>query len=255
MKIALIGYGKMGRMIEEIALKRGHQVTCRIDIDNQEDFESKEFLESDIAIEFTTPATAPGNIDRCFRAGVPVVCGSTGWVKESVDIDGVRINLLDVMRGRCDAGEGTLLWASNFSLGVNIFMALSRYLTSIMNHFSEYSPEMTEVHHIHKLDHPSGTSITLAEGIIEGCDKVNRWSETPGDNTLRINARREGEVPGIHTIVWDSNVDDITITHSAKSRAGFALGAVIAAEWLVSHKGFHTIGEMMADITCQDVFK
>lgn len=258
MKIAIIGYGKMGRMIEGIALSRGHEITCRIDKDNQEDFDSEAFKSSDVAIEFTTPATAVHNIERCFAAGIPVVCGSTGWVKFKADGEATPTDgktMLDVMRERCEKGEGTLLWASNFSIGVNIFMAVNRYLARIMDSFPQYTPRMEEVHHIHKLDHPSGTAITLAEQIGVENARVKGWSEIPKEGMLTISHRREGEVPGIHTITWDSDVDEISITHSAKSRAGFAEGAVMAAEWLKDRSGFRTISEMMADITHQDIFK
>lgn len=251
MKIALIGYGKMGKMIEGIALNRGHKITCKIDVNNLSDFDTEAFRDSDVAIEFTTPGTAQENIERCFVAGVPVVCGTTGWTSH-----------LEEMQERCDKGEGTLLWASNFSIGVNIFMAVNRYLSRIMESFPQYHPEMEEVHHVHKLDHPSGTAITLAEQLISNNQFVSKWAENEKgqDNTqnghiLLISHKREGEVPGIHTIKWDSDVDDITISHSAKSRAGFAEGAVIAAEWLADKQGFKTIGEMMADITKQDIFR
>lgn len=245
MKIAIVGYGKMGRMIEGIALRRGHEISCRIDIDNPEEFNSEAFRNSDVAIEFTTPATAVENIEKCFAAGVPTVCGTTGWVNETTTAGGKEEKMLDVMRRRCEDGEGTLLWASNFSIGVNVFMAVNKYLARLLQRFPQYKPSMTEVHHIHKLDHPSGTAITLAEGIIENSPHVDGWSEEEGGNNLQITALREGEVPGIHTIKWDSDVDDITISHSAKSRAGFALGAVLAAEWLVGKTGFHTISEAL----------
>lgn len=235
----------MGRMIERIALDRGHQITCRIDKDNTGDFDSEEFRNSDVAIEFTTPSTAVENIEKCFAAGIPVVCGTTAWVKDETTIGGRKENMLKAMQLRCDRGEGTLLWASNFSIGVNVFMAVNRYLARIMENFPEYRPEMTEVHHIHKLDHPSGTAITLAEDIAACNSRVKGWSEEDVDSKLRIKAVREGEVPGIHSVKWDSPVDDITITHSAKSRGGFALGAVLAAEWLAGRKGFHTISEVL----------
>lgn len=237
MKIALIGYGKMGRMIEGIALDRGHEITCTIDKDNLYDFDSDAFRSSDVAIEFTTPATAFENIDKCFAAGIPVVCGTTGWTSR-----------LDEIRRRCEAGEGTLLWASNFSIGVNVFNMVSKYLARIMDKLHQYTPSMTEVHHIHKLDHPSGTAITLAEGIVANTARIKGWKESAEPDILQITALREGEVPGIHTIKWDSDVDDITITHSAKSRGGFALGAVMGAEWLAGKKGFRTIDEMMQSL-------
>jgi 4-hydroxy-tetrahydrodipicolinate reductase len=238
LKIALIGYGKMGRMIERIALDRGNEITCRIDIDNQEEFDSEAFRNSDVAIEFTTPGTAEQNVRHCFAAGVPVVCGSTGWTAA-----------LPEMKALCDTGKGTLLWSSNYSVGVNIFMAVNRRLAQIMNGFPQYAPSMVETHHIHKLDHPSGTAVTLAEQIIEQTDRIAEWAEPEGDkeigaNTLQIEHIRQGEVPGIHTITWDSDVDTISITHSAKSREGFAMGAVLAAEWLAGKSGWHTISEV-----------
>lgn len=238
----------MGHIIERIALERGNEVVCRIDRDNLEDFESEAFLTADVAIEFTTPGTAAGNIERCFEAGIPVVCGTTGWTER-----------LPEMRAICEAGRGTMLWASNFSIGVNIFMAVNKFLAGIMNHFPEYAPRMVETHHIHKLDHPSGTAITLAEQIDAATARVKGWCEPDEkgscpEGALPIEHVRSGEVPGIHTIVWDSPVDDITITHSAKSRDGFALGAVMAAEWLPTNPGYHTMAEMLTDITNQKFF-
>ena len=237
MRIAIIGYGKMGRMIEEIAIKRGHVITCRIDKDNQDDFDSEAFKSSDIAIEFTAPASAPGNLERCFEARMPVVCGSTGWTAR-----------LDEFKNKCEDTGWSLLWSSNFSIGVNIFRAVNRYLASVMDSFPQYRPSMREVHHVHKLDHPSGTAITLAEDIIASTGRVERWDDLGQGDALRIESVREGEVPGIHTIRWESDVDEIEITHSAKSRAGFALGAVMAAEWLAENPGYHTIDEMMRSI-------
>lgn len=245
MKIALTGYGKMGHIIERIARERGHQIVCVIDKDNVADFDSEAFRSADCAIEFSTPSTAPGNIFKAFEAGVPVVCGTTGWLAD-----------LPAVRKACDEGKGTFLYASNFSVGVNIFMAVNRYLARIMDGFPQYTPSMVETHHIHKLDHPSGTAITLAEEIISETARVKGWQEpesngksftAPGKTDgemMPLAHLREGEVPGIHTIEWDSPVDTITISHSAKSRDGFALGAVIAAEWLATQKGFHTIGEV-----------
>lgn len=241
MKIALTGYGKMGHMIEKIAQQRGHEVVCVIDKDNTSDFDSDAFRSADCVIEFSTPATAVENIRNSFSQGVPVVCGTTGWTDAMPEIKEI-----------CDNGNGTFLFASNFSVGVNIFMAVNRYLARIMNAYPQYKPHMVETHHIHKLDHPSGTAITLADEIISATDRIGAWME-PDDsrmndadrNTiLEIDHIRQGEVPGIHTIDWDSDVDTITISHSAKSREGFALGAVIAAEWLADKKGFHTIGEV-----------
>ena len=229
MKIALIGYGKMGKTIEQIARQRGHQIVSIIDINNTADFDSEAFRSADVAIEFTTPATALGNYMRCFEANVPVVSGTTGWLAH-----------LDEVKAKCEQEGNTFFYASNFSVGVNIFFALNRYLAKIMNGFPAYDVRMTEVHHIHKLDAPSGTAITLAEGILENVERKERWTletaEQPTD--LPIHAIREGEVPGIHEIIYESDADTISIKHDAKSRAGFALGAVIAAEFTAGKKGF-----------------
>ena len=229
MKIALIGYGKMGKTIEQIALQRGHQIVSIIDINNTADFDSEAFRSADVAIEFTTPATALGNYMRCFEANVPVVSGTTGWLSH-----------LDEVKAKCEQEGKTFFYASNLSVGVNIFFALNRYLAKIMNGFPAYDVRMTEVHHIHKLDAPSGTAITLAEGILDNVERKERWTletaEQPTD--LPIHAIREGEVPGIHEIIYESEADTISIKHDAKSRAGFALGAVIAAEFTAGKKGF-----------------
>ncbi len=234
MKIALIGYGKMGHAIEEIALLRGHEIVCRIDADNTADFTSHAFASADVAIEFSTPSTAVDNYYRAFAAGIPVVSGTTGWTSRMAEI-----------KAACEQGN-TFFYASNFSLGVNIFFALNRWLASVMNHFDDYTVSLEEIHHIHKLDHPSGTAITLADGIIENIDKLSGWSETiAGNDILSITALREGEVPGTHTIRYDSDEDTITIEHQAKSRRGFALGAVIAAEFTVKHHGFLGMSDML----------
>ena len=229
MKIALIGYGKMGKTIEQIARQRGHQIVSIIDINNTADFDSEAFRSADVAIEFTTPATALGKYMRCFEANVPVVAGTTGWLSH-----------LDEVKAKCEQEGKTFFYASNFSVGVNIFFALNRYLAKIMNGFPAYDVRMTEVHHIHKLDAPSGTAITLAEGILDNVERKERWTletaEQPTD--LPIHAIREGEVPGIHEIIYESDADTISIKHDAKSRAGFALGAVIAAEFTAGKKGF-----------------
>ena len=251
MKIALIGYGKMGRMIERTALQRGHEIVARIDIDNHSDIFTPAFASADVAIEFTSPASAYANCLDAMRQGVKVVSGSTGWNDR-----------LPELKAICDRGEGTLMQSSNFSIGMNLFMMLSRTLTRLMVPFAQYSPTLTETHHVHKLDHPSGTAITLAEGIMEEDPRVKGWTETTltaPDGTLTTLAQaapgflpvatvRRGEVPGIHTVTWDSEADEISITHSAHSRAGFALGAVLAAEWLASRSGWHTMPEMMKSL-------
>ena len=229
MKIALVGYGKMGKTIEQIALSRGHEIVSIIDINNPDDFESAAFKSADVAIEFTTPATAFDNYMKCFAANVPVVSGTTGWTARMSEI-----------KEMCEKEGKTFFYASNFSIGVNIFFALNKYLAKVMNNFPSYDVRMTEVHHIHKLDAPSGTAITLAEGILENIDRKDRWTLETAEKAadLPIHAIREGEVPGIHEIIYESDVDTISIKHDAKSRAGFALGAVVAAEFTAGKKGF-----------------
>ena len=229
MKIALIGYGKMGHMIESIALERGHEIVCIIDQNNLCDFESEAFASADVAIEFTTPQTAEQNIRRAWAAGVPVVCGTTGW-----DVESLKQQLLHNSTQPLHYPTLSLMWSSNYSIGVNILFALNRQLAKLMVAYPNYTPHMTEVHHIHKLDAPSGTAKTLQEAI--------------GEERLPIadvESIREGEVPGIHTVVWDSEVDTISISHSAKSRKGFALGAVIAAEWMKGKTGWHDLSEII----------
>ena len=242
MKIALIGYGKMGKEIERIAVERGHEIVSIIDIDNSCDIESEAFATADAAIEFTAPGVAYENCKRAMAAGVKVVSGSTGWMQQHGE----------EMKALCENEGKTLFWSSNFSLGVAIFSAVNRYLAKIMNSYSGYSVEMTETHHIHKLDAPSGTAITLAEGILAELDRKSSWTmgdltnpdgsvtEAPAEaaDELRINAIRRDEVPGIHTIRYDSVADSITITHDAKNRSGFALGAVLAAEFVKDNNGF-----------------
>lgn len=234
MKIALIGYGKMGKTIGRIAQERGHELVSIIDIDNLQDFDSAAFKSADVAIEFTKPDTALENVKKCFAANVPVVSGTTGWnaaaLKDEVEKNGK-----------------TLFWSSNYSIGVFIFNAISKKLAQIMNGFSNYNVEMTEVHHIHKLDAPSGTAITLAEGILENLDRKTAWTKEKENSStdLAIKSIREGEVPGIHSIRYESEVDSITITHDAKSREGFALGAVVAAEFTAGKKGFLGMSDML----------
>ena len=239
MNIALIGYGKMGKMIEQIAISRGHQIVSIIDIDNQQDFDTDAFRSADVAIEFTAPHVAYGNYLKAWEQGVKVVSGSTGWLKDHGD---------DV-RKACNEGGKTLFWASNFSLGVAIFSAVNRYLARIMNQFDDYDVSMSETHHIHKLDAPSGTAITLADEIIDEIDRKDRWElvkdgQQADDAAIPVTAIREGEVPGIHTVTYDSEADKITITHDAHSRRGFALGAVLAAEYTAKHQGLLTTSDL-----------
>ena len=242
MKIALIGYGKMGKTIEKIAIERGHEIVSIIDVENRDDIFGPAFASADVAIEFTAPAVAYNNCIDAMKAGVKVVSGSTGWIH----------NHEEEMRRLCNEDGKALFWSSNFSLGVAIFSAVNRYLAKIMNRFPGYEVTMEETHHIHKLDAPSGTAITLGEGIIENLDRKSSWilgdvvnpdgSITKGkaaaEDELRINAIRRDEVPGIHSISYTSDADTITITHDAKNRSGFALGAVLAAEYLQEHSGF-----------------
>ncbi|WP_178793757.1 4-hydroxy-tetrahydrodipicolinate reductase [Bacteroidaceae bacterium] len=241
MKIALIGYGKMGKEIEKIAIARGHEIVSIIDVDNQDDFNSEAFKSADVAIEFTNPMVAYDNYMRTFAAGVKLVSGSTGWMDKHGD----------EVKEMCTKGGKTLFWSSNFSLGVAIFFAVNKYLAKIMNSFPAYDVTMTETHHVHKLDAPSGTAITLAEGILENMNRKNKWvkgtlvapdgtvsgSTECADNEFPVNSIREGEVFGIHTIRYDSEADSISITHDAKNRKGFALGAVLAAEYTAKHEG------------------
>lgn len=236
MKVAIIGYGKMGREIEKLAKSRGHEIVSIIDVNNPEDFESEAFRSADVAIEFTNPQAAYNNYLKAFAAGVKVVSGSTGWRAE---------HQADVER-MCNKEGKTLFWASNFSLGVCIFSAVNKYLAKIMNQFPVYDVSMTEVHHVHKLDAPSGTAITLAETIVDELDRKNSWVKETASapDELPIHSIREGEVPGIHTIRYDSDADSITITHDAKNRSGFVLGAVLAAEYTATHQGLLTMNNL-----------
>ena len=253
MKIALIGYGKMGHIIERIALERGHEIVSKVDVDNQEEFESEAFASADVAIEFTVPAKAVENYRKAWAAGVPVVSGTTGWN-----------SVLPELKEEIAANGYTLFWASNFSLGVNLFFELNKRLAQMMNRYANYDVAMTEIHHTEKKDAPSGTAITLAEGILENLDRKSewvlcnsQWDEEQGagccdsqlstfNSQLSIEALREGKVPGTHIVKYDSAVDTITIMHEAKSREGFALGAVVAAEFLVGKPaGFFSMADLM----------
>lgn len=228
MKIALIGYGKMGHIIEQVALRRGHEIVSIIDRDNTADMASDAFRSAEVAIEFSTPATAEANIRAAWRAGLPVVSGTTGW-----DADALRGELQEA--AECSGcAPHTLMWSSNYSVGVNVLFALNKRLAGLLAGYPDYTPAITEVHHIHKLDAPSGTAKTLAQDI-----------ERVRGGKVAIESIREGEVPGIHTICWDSPIDTLTISHSAKSREGFALGAVLAAEWLADKNGWHTFDEVL----------
>lgn len=238
MKIALIGYGKMGQLIEKIALQRGHTIVARIDMDNMDEIHSDVFRSADVAIEFTVPSAAIGNYRAAWSEGVKVVSGTTGWTAQ-----------LETIRAEVEAHGYTLFWASNFSIGVNLFMEANRRLADLMNPYKQYQVKLSETHHTAKKDAPSGTAITLAETILPYLDNYDQWALQQQDNlptsTLPIEAIREGQVPGIHTVVYESGADTITFTHSAKSREGFALGAVVAAEFTATHQGFLSIRDLI----------
>ncbi|MCU4157590.1 4-hydroxy-tetrahydrodipicolinate reductase [Carboxylicivirga sp. A043] len=236
MKIALIGYGKMGQEIEKIAIDRGHEIVSKIDVSSKDSFTDQGFKSADVAIEFTRPEAAFDNYIKCFEANIPVVSGTTGWLDKLPEIE-----------ERCQNGKQTFFYASNFSLGVNIFFELNKQLARIMNKMDEYNVSMEEVHHTQKLDAPSGTAITLAEGLIDNIDKKSDWKLDAEEDAsdIAIKAIREGQVPGIHTIKYESSVDEIIIHHSAKSRKGFALGAVLAAEFAAKNSGFLSMNDLL----------
>lgn len=236
MRLALIGYGKMGKEIEKIAVSRGHTIVLVIDIENQDELTVSNLKSCDAAIEFTIPGSAVKNYFTCFEAGVPVVSGTTGWLDRRAEV-----------YEKCRETGGTFFYSSNFSVGVNLFFELNRVLARLMAPYSEYKPEMTEVHHIHKLDAPSGTAISLAEditGILPGMEGWTDKRSAAGDR-LFIKSERSGEVPGVHTIRYESDVDYVEITHSAKNRRGLALGAVLAAEYSLGKKGILSMKNML----------
>ena len=230
MKIALLGYGKMGKVIERIALERGHAVSLKKT--SKDTFEGLE--QADIAIDFSVPSSAVSHITECFNKNIPVICGTTGWLEDYEKIVAL-----------CHEKNGSFIYGSNFSLGVNIFFELNEYLAKMMHNLKQYSVSMEEIHHTQKLDAPSGTAISLANGIIKNTDFTNWTLEEPKNNEIHIEAKRIENVPGTHSIFYDSEVDQIEIKHTAHSREGFALGAVIAAEWLVGKKGVFTMKDVL----------
>ncbi|GGF09145.1 4-hydroxy-tetrahydrodipicolinate reductase [Flavobacterium limi] len=230
MKIALLGYGKMGQVIERIALERGHEIVLKKDEFNTYDGLST----ADVAIDFSVPTAAVDNISNCFHANVPVVSGTTGWLD--------RYNEMETL---CKEKQGGFISSSNFSLGVNIFFELNEYLAKIMAQFDAYKVSMEEIHHTQKLDAPSGTAISLAKGVIENSAYANWTMEDAKSNEIHIEAKRIGDVPGTHTVTYDSTVDSIELKHTAHNREGFALGAVIAAEWLAGKKGIYTMKDVL----------
>ena len=235
MKLVLLGYGKMGKEIEQIALKRNHEIVLKVDENNANSITPSDLQKGDVAIEFSTPHTVLNNINVCFDAGLPIVVGTTGWYDNFNNI-----------KKSCDQKQGGLFYASNFSLGVNLFFKVNQYLAELMNKYDDYEVSMEEIHHIHKLDKPSGTAITLANQIIEKIERKKNWSITEQTaSTLSIKDVRQGEVPGTHIIRYQSPIDDIEISHKAHSRKGFALGAVVAAEFLHGKKGIYTMTDII----------
>jgi len=228
MNIALIGYGKMGKTIERIALAAGHSIVLKIGRGNTEDLNADLLKAVDVAIEFSRPESAYDNICRCLEAGVPVICGTTGWLDK-----------LENVKAICLDRKGAFLYASNFSVGVNLFFALNRQLARLMTNYPQYAPSLLEIHHIHKLDAPSGTAITLAEDLMAALPKKQKWVNTASGapDELSILSERSGEVPGTHEVRYTSAIDTITIRHEAHSREGFAHGALVAAEWIVGKEG------------------
>ncbi|MGF7074166.1 4-hydroxy-tetrahydrodipicolinate reductase [Mucilaginibacter sp. P25] len=244
MKIALLGYGKMGKIIEKIALSRKHEIVLTIDHETLHDLTTENLQKADVVIEFTTPASVLSNIEHCFNANVPVVIGTTGWYEK-----------LPEVKQQCIEGNKSLLWASNFSVGVNVFFYVNKLLAKVMNKYPYYEVQVEEIHHTQKMDSPSGTAITIAEGIINNTDTKNEWinvlttDDSDDDanvapNQLLIESLRIDSVPGTHTVIYDSEVDSIEFKHTAHNRNGFALGAVLAAEWLHDKKGFYSVEAM-----------
>lgn len=228
MKIVLIGYGKMGKEIEQIALDRGHQIVAKIDVDNQQDLDNLSKDAVDVAIEFSHPSSAYSNLVKCIKKQIPVVCGTTGWLEKKSEIEQLT-----------KENQSTFFYASNYSIGVNLFFKLNKFLAGLMKNHAEYDIYTNEIHHLEKKDSPSGTAITIAEGIIEAYPSKSKWvnNEIPKTDEVGIWSQRESIKPGTHTVKYISSVDQIEITHEAFSRKGFALGAVIAAEWVKDKKG------------------
>lgn len=236
MNIALIGYGKMGKAIEQIAIERGHTVVLKIDFDNQQDFTKENLQKADVAIEFTGPHSAFENVMKCLGYGVPLVCGSTGWLQQ-----------WDEAKAMCEKENGALLYASNFSVGVNLFFEINKYVAALMSRHTEYNISMEEIHHTQKKDAPSGTAITLAEQILANNSIKTCWTNEPekSPEELPIISKRIDPAPGTHSIKYASAIDDIEIIHTAHSRTGFATGAVVAAEFLKGKKGIYGMKQVL----------
>lgn len=236
MKIALIGYGKMGKTIEGIALQRGHEIVLKIDVNNAADMTPANLRKADVAIEFTSPHSAFQNVMKCLEAGIPLVCGSTGWLDK-----------LEEVTQYCHAQNGCFLYASNFSVGVNIFFEINKRLAELMAPHPGYTVKMEEIHHTQKLDAPSGTAVTLAEQVLEKANRLKTWSreDSADPASIYIASRREDPAPGTHTVTWSSDIDTIEITHTAHNRLGFATGAVLAAEFVKGKKGIFSMKEVL----------
>ncbi len=235
MNIALIGYGKMGKEIEKIAISRGHQIKLIVDQYNQKELTLNHLKEADVALEFTNPQSAYANFLKCFEANVPVVSGTTGWLEKFPEIE-----------KQCEKGKA-LFYASNFSLGVNLFFELNKKLTQLMSSFDEYHVDIEEIHHKHKVDAPSGTALHLVEEIIKNHPEKKKWTGKPNtqNNEIGISAKRRGSIPGTHAVTWHSEIDEIMIQHRAYNRKGFALGAVLAAEFLINKKGMYGMSDLL----------
>ncbi|GAB4020806.1 4-hydroxy-tetrahydrodipicolinate reductase [Spirosoma koreense] len=243
MNILLFGYGKMGKTIEQIALDRGHQIAGRIDADNYADVTNLETGDVDVVIEFSSPESAVQNITYCLERGWPVICGTTGWLSHRGEIETL-----------CRDRKGAFFYASNYSIGVNLFFRLNKVLARFMRDYPSYQVSMTEIHHTEKKDAPSGTAITLAEGVMQHLPMKHRWVSREADSAridstdaVEIESLREGTVPGTHTVRYDSEVDRIEIKHVAHSRQGFALGAVVAAEWIVGREGVFGMDDLLGN--------
>ena len=236
MKIALIGYGKMGHEVQAVALARNHQIVLTINEDTQSDLTHENIVKADVAIEFSTPQTAFQNIKTCLEAGVPIVVGTTGWLDRLEEAKGFAIN-----------GKSSLFYASNYSIGVNLFLRLNKVFANYINSVKGYSIAIKEIHHTQKLDAPSGTAISLAQIVSESIDEINGWTLLPKqeENKIPIEAVRVANIPGTHSITFDSEQDEIILVHRAKSRKGFALGAVLAAEFIIGKKGFFTMNDLL----------
>lgn len=236
MKIALIGYGKMGKTIEKLAVAQGHEIVLVIDLNNAEDLNTTNLSKADVAIEFTRPESAVNNIIKCFQAGTPVVCGTTGWMDRQKEVETL-----------CKNYKGGFFYASNYSIGVNIFFALNRFLANMMKQQNHYAIDMEEIHHTQKLDAPSGTAITLAEGIMAELDNKTQWINEASSsvNTIPIISKRVPKVKGTHQINYRSAIDDIEIKHVAHTREGFAGGAIQAAQWMVGKEGIFSMKDML----------